>query len=155
MSGGGGDSPVYTPKGYDPNDIASFMKTQNAAPFTPEQLSMLHETFNVQQGPNPLAPMAPFKDGRWQPVNLDMVNAFEGWVAANNQTKQNWNNYASLVNANQGGEGDSTITSGPAQSQRNQLLGALAGNVTKTPTPGLGSFGTLLQNGKPMFPGSK
>lgn len=78
-----------------------------------------------------------------------MIKAFQAWQAGNAQTQANWQNYTNLVNANAGGEGDNSIITGVAQGQRTQLLGSLAnaGNPT-VPTPGLGSMGTLTQNGK-------
>lgn len=70
------------------------------------------------------------------------VNAFKTWNNSNQQTQTNWQNYSTAVGANQGGEGDNTITSGPAVSQRNSLLGALANaGRTTAPTPGLAVMG--------------
>lgn len=84
-----------------------------------------------------------------------MLNAYQAWASGNAQAQTNWQAYADKANANAGGQGDQTITTGPAVGQRAQLLGALAGQPT-TPTPGLGSMGTLTQNGMPVgAPGGK
>lgn len=74
------------------------------------------------------------------PDVTQFMTAYESWQAGNNQSQQNWKNYSQAVAANQGGEGDNTITTGAAVGQRQQLLGALAAEPT-VPTEGLGPLG--------------
>jgi hypothetical protein len=140
-----GTQPAWTAKNYDPNQIASFASTESAkSKFTPEQIKMLYGAYGGVQGGNGLG-VLDNKSGKYLDINL--VNEFETWMKSNQQTQQNWQNYANAVNANNGGEGDNTITTGAAVSQRNQLLGALANPNATTPTPGLGSFGSVMGAG--------
>lgn len=84
-----------------------------------------------------------------------MMTAFGNWMSSNAQTQTNWQNYANAASANEGGEGDQTITSGAAQGQREALLGALANpNAATSPTVGLGSMALLRKNGVVLPPGS-
>lgn len=169
MGGGGSDNPTYTAKNYNPADVAAFANTQSGQKFSPEQLNMLYTAYGVSQGPNGLGVVAAPKGhsvdsggapdvsgGGWGNVDLNLVNTFEGWVKSNQQSQSNWQNYADSVTANEGGEGDQTITSGAAQGQREALLGALANpNQPTEPTVALGVMGTLKKNGVAIPPGSK
>jgi hypothetical protein len=163
MGGGGSDNPTYTAKNYNPADVAAFANTQSGQKFSPEQLNMLYTAYGVSQGPNGLGVVAGPKGGdpnnptgAWNNVDLNLVNTFEGWVKSNQQSQNNWQNYADSVTANEGGEGDQTITSGAAQGQREALLGALANpNQPTQPTVALGVMGTLKKNGVAIPPGGK
>jgi hypothetical protein len=161
MGDGGSDNPQYTAKNYNPGDVSAFMKTQTASSWTPEQLNLLYNAYDVKQGPNGLGVVSGGGDpstatGGWKDVDLGLVNTFEGWMKSNEQTKTNWKSYADTAAANEGGEGDQTITSGAAQGQREALLGALANpNQPTSPTVALGTMGMLKKNGVAIPPGSK
>lgn len=158
MSDGGSDNPTYTPKNFNPSDIAAFANTQAASKFSPEQISTLYTAYGVTQGPNGLPAVSDMtKSGKgWMNTDPTLLNEFENWTKSNQQSQQSWQNYADTAAANEGGEGDQTITSGAAQGQREALLGALANPNTPTqPTVALGVMGTLKKNGVAIPPGSK
>lgn len=154
MAGGGGVS-TGTAYDVDQEQLSSFMQS--------EQGKQYSDSYNPNNSYAKVGDSLQSYDpkkidssalGLYRTVGQDvgpMLTAFQQWMKGNAQTQTNWQNYASAVNANEGGQGDNTITGGAAQGQRQVLLGALAnaGNPT-SPTPGLGSMGTLMKNGKPI-----
>lgn len=141
---GGGETKTVQPYSVDEAGLSDFIRSGTGSQFanTYKPGSSYVDTGEQLLG------YAPGTSGGGQDSTA-MLREFEKWSAANAQTKANWSNYSNAVNANEGGQGDNTITVGDAVGQRQQLLGALAnaGNPTE-PTPGLGSMVKLMQNGK-------
>jgi hypothetical protein len=158
MGGGGGDVSTSQPYDVDQGQLAQFMTTAAG-----QQYASMYNSKNgyVQVGESI---QAYDNNGQWGPggptgfqtVGPDvrpMIDAFHSWAAANQQSQTNWQAYANQVSANEGGQGDNTVTVGAAAGQRQTLLGSLAnaGNTPaasadgsgvgnpNNPTPGLGS----------------
>lgn len=160
MSGGSHSTPhyAYNSEDIDKNQLSQFMQTQEGAQFS----SAYDPKLSYARSGDKYAFYDPkVTGGNFNTMlNFDrngnavdatpMINAFKAWQAGNTQTQTSWQNYSNAVASDGGGQGESTITSGPAMGQRRQLLGALAnaGNpVPTTPTPGLGNFGASIAPG--------
>lgn len=147
MSGGGGQS-TATSYDIDKGQLAEFMKTGEGQKYA----QLYNPKNNYAQIGDSIQSYDPDKItgdhlsmyGKVGNDVIPLINAFKSWTTGVQQTKANWDNYATAVNANEGGQGDNTITAGAAVSQRKVLLGSLAnaGSPT-TPTPGLGSMGVV------------
>ena len=139
MSGGGSDTPTFTPVDVDQGNLGQFMQSQAGQAYA----SLYKPGDSYVQSGSTISSVGNGSCGAGRDVTA-MMTAYDAWMTGMGQTKTNWENYAATVAANEGGEGDNTITSGPAVGQRQALLGALAnaGNPAPTqPTPGLGSMG--------------
>lgn len=155
LPNGNGSASTGTPYSGDTSQLGAFIASNEGQQFA----SSYNPTNLYAQVGTSIQSYAPGTNLNQTTVGQDvvaMMNAYNAWVAGNAQTQTNWANYAGAANANEGGEGDQTITGGPAQSQRTSLLGALAnaGNPT-TPTTGLGVFGAsaaMSKNLKPVPP---
>ena len=137
MADGGGDNPTSTAYSVDEASLSQFIKSGQGAQYA-SQYTPGNTYYQISDG----SYFTQGKDNSQGGYVTEMMNAYNSWKTGQNQSQANWQNYANIVNANEGGQNDNTITTGPAVSQRNDLLGALAnaGNPT-TPTPGLGTFG--------------
>lgn len=150
MCGGGGES-TGTPYAVDPNQLSSFIQTGQGQKYKDlYNPGMAYAQFgdSVQA----YDPNAGYDLGHVNRAGYDvsaMIGEFHQWQQSNAQTQQNWQNYATAVSANSGGQGDNAISVGPAVSQRKVLLGALANGGTNptTPTPGLGTLGAASAGG--------
>ncbi len=160
----GSGTPTYQDSGIDQTQLAQFMNTEQGKQFSnsydPTKAYAQSGNSYIFYDPTKAIPgghttlVANYGRNGQQVDPTAMINAFKEWQVGNDQTKQSWNSYAEAVAANEGGQGDNTITTGAGLGQRQALLGALtnAGNpIPTTPTPGLGSFGT---NTKPPGTGA-
>ena len=140
MSGGGSNTPTWS----DASDINTASSNGQISAFLNSQAgqqyaSLYNSSANYYYDGNSSFHAVANGD-EWDVSSF--INAYKTWETGANLQQTNWQNYANAVNANEGGEGDNTITTGASQSQRNQLLGSLAnGGNTPTPTSGLGTLG--------------
>lgn len=149
MSGNGGSSQTQDTAGehlaIDPNSLAEFMQTAEgkryAGSYTPGA-----SYYQSQTGVKSYAPGFTGSYSGGTDVSAMMAD-YTQWVGGMAQTKQNWQNYADQAAKFEGGQGDQTITSGPAVSQRSTLLASLAGPMPTAPTPGLGAMGVAKRPG--------
>jgi hypothetical protein len=148
--------------GFDPTGVAQFANTGTGQKWTPQQIQGLYTAYGiVPAGAGAPSSYVSANAGQGAgsvnttntAIDPALIAAYQEFTAGNSQTQQNWTNYSDLVNANEGGEGDTTVTAGAATSATSQALGSLAGvnvNAPTTPTTGLGSMGAqsnLVKNG--------
>ena len=150
MGGNGASTPAITLETPDTKKLETFLSTEAGKQYTPlyvqgagfsRQGDTYYQAKQADTG-------APGVAGQSHGLKVDvvgrdvtaMMNAYQAWDAGNNQTQANWADYAKLASANSGGQGDQSITSGAAQSQRQVLLGTLSSPTS--PTPGLGTMGS-------------
>lgn len=144
MSGDGGGSQTRQdaagdPVAVDQATLAEFMRTKQGAQYAGSYLPGA-SYYQTQQGVKAYAPG--FAGAASGGVDVSTMMAdYTQWVTGMGVTKQNWQNYSDQAAKFEGGEGDQTITSGAAVSQRATLLAGLANVGTTAPTPGLGALG--------------
>lgn len=140
---------------YDPAQMKQFLNSaagaQYASSWNPAWTQVVPSAGNSTPGrwyaggQSAPVPKGPFGgSGNYTTGQTDVTdayNAFTAWQTEIAGTQANWQNYSNLANANEGGEGDNTITNGAAMSQRNALLGSLANAGNSGPTAGLGIMG--------------
>ena len=132
MGGGGSNSYTTTPLDINHDQMKQFVQSGQGQQYAP-----LYDPNQVYYGINGQSGIyAQVPGSKQKGINVDdMIHAFSVWQTGDNATKASWQNYAALANANSGGEGDQTITTGAALGQRQALLGAM-GNPTQG-TPGI------------------
>ncbi len=155
MGGGGSDAPAASPYDIDKSQLSTFLRSglgqQYAADYAPQNSYAAMGSSIFAYDPRDFQGQASqfslgqnLASSRSRDVT-GFMTAYQAWLQGNQQSQNNWETYAQTVAANSGGEGDNTITEGPAQSQRNVLLGQLTNAGVEQPLqrPGLGSMGAV------------
>lgn len=146
MGGGGSNNQSASPYDFDQAQMQSFLRSgigsKYSGQFNPayayskvgDQIYAYDPKRTSNDNVNAVSEVGGRFADMMGPNMTQMFGDFDAWMKANAQTQTNWQNYADAANANQGGEGDQTITEGAAVGQRQQLLGAI-GNPNAAPIP--------------------
>lgn len=150
MSGDGGGSQTQDAAGQpiavDHNNLAEFMKTGQGQQYAGSYIPGASYYQSHTDSGEVVKAYAPGFNGSASGGGSDasaMMAAYTAWTSGMSTTKANWQNYADTAAKFEGGQGDQTITSGAAVSQRSVLLGSLSGVGGQSQTPSLGSLGAV------------
>jgi len=138
-----GENPLNLPTyAGDTSQLGSFIKTGEG-----KQYAGLYREGDVYRTTTGAIYRKNMATGQYDPGEANdvskMLQAYTAWTAGNAATQNNWQNYANAVK----GQGEqATVLGGPAESQRQVLLGEMAKQTA--PTSGLGKMGTMPDGSK-------